>query len=356
MIKLLLVSVTVIAAILLIFVVVAKVIFSAEDHTQFDQPRPVSVLPPEAEISAAHAELVAQMREDMANPPDGNWNARMKIMREQLDEAGRNADISAKIIPVDAGGVAAEWVLAPGVTSTRRLLYIHGGAYMTGSAVSHRPITSRMSAVSGAAVLATNYRLIPEHTRMEGLEDCRTAYLWLLEHGSDATASAEIIFVVGDSSGGNMALSLLAWVRDQGVQPANAAVVFSPQTDVTLASPSLRNNIATDVMQGESFGPVVTAPDFVKLWMMFAMHRVSPSAKVISPLLGDLSGLPPTLVQASLDEMFMDDANRYVNKANAQGSEAVLQAWPHTIHVWQAFDLPEADDAFRRVGRFLAQY
>ena len=84
------------------------------------------------------------------------------------------------------------------------------------------------------------------------------------------------------------------------------------------------------------------------------MHKMNPSDPVVSPLLGDLANLPPTLVQASSSEMFLDDAVRYVNKANAQGSPATLQVWPDALHVWQAFDVPEADAACRRAPSVLS--
>ena len=93
-------------------------------------------------------------------------------------------------------------------------------------------------------MLAIDYRLMPEHPRRAGIEDCRTAYRWMLEHGPDGAAPAQAVFVAGDSAGGNLTLSLIAWVRDQGLRAPDAAVALSPLTDATLASPSLRTNVA----------------------------------------------------------------------------------------------------------------
>ena len=83
-----------------------------------------------------------------------------------------------------------------------------------------------------------------------------------------------------------------------------------PQTDSTFASPSLVGNIATDVMQGSSFGPVVSGPRPVRLWLSLLMNRMNPAGPRISPLLGSLENLPPTLIQVSAAEMFLDDAVR----------------------------------------------
>jgi acetyl esterase/lipase len=87
--------------------------------------------------------------------------------------------------------------------------------------------------------------------------------------------------------------------------------------------------------------------------MSFLMHRINPRDPLVSPLFGNLSGLPPTLIQASRSEMFLDDAVRYANKATAQGSRVILQTWPHTMHGWHAMEVPEADAAFDQVRAFL---
>ncbi len=191
---------------------------------------------------------------------------------------------------------------------------------------------------------------------MAGIEDCRAAYRWILENGSNGPGQPRTLIVAGDSSGGNLALSTIAWVRDEGIRTADAVVVLSPQTDATLSSPSLFKNIETDIMQGKSFGPFVKAPKVISLWMSFFMNRINPSNPLVSPLLGDLSGLPPTLMHASETEMFLDDAVRYANKANTQGSTVILETWQSTMHVWHAFKVPEADDAFENIAAFLARY
>ena len=163
-----------------------------------------------------------------------------------MDTAFPLDDSSVRIIPADAGGVPAEWVLAPNADPQRRLLYIHGGAWTMGSPTSHRRLTAKFSEVANAAVLAIDYRLMPEHPRLAGIEDCRTAWRWMLDHGPDGAAPASAMFVAGDSAGGNLTLSLIAWVRDQGLRAPNAAVALSPATDATLGSPSLKGNLDTD--------------------------------------------------------------------------------------------------------------
>lgn len=351
----LLMLLSVLLTLVIILWLVAVLVFDSKDHREYDSPRPASAVAHDHE-STEHKAAVRDITAGLAAPPPAAGKELLSIMRKQMDERGEATRIVVEVRPVDAGGVDAEWVIAANASPGRRLLYIHGGAYVMGSARSHRPITSRLSEISSSAVLSVNYRLMPENSRMAGIEDCRIAYAWVLENGPDAPGAAETLIVAGDSSGGNLALTTVAWARDSGLPAASAVVALSPQTDATLASPSLRGNTDTDVMQGKSFGPVVRAPRAISLWLMFLMHRANPSDPQISPLLGDLSNLPPTLLQASEAEMFLDDAVRYANKATSHGSHAVLQTWPSAMHVWHAFDVPEADEAFLEIERFLSAH
>ena len=101
---------------------------------------------------------------------------------------------------VDADGVPAEWVVAPGADAynNRRLIYIHGGAFFAGSPKSHRVITSKLSEITNSSVLAIDYRLMPEYSRRDCVEDCNTAYQWMLNNGSQGAKQATNILVAGD--------------------------------------------------------------------------------------------------------------------------------------------------------------
>lgn len=280
----------------------------------------------------------------------------LPVLRDYLDTMFADRRLDARFVAVDAGGVRAEWVLAPGADPATRTLYIHGGAYTMGSPASHRIITSRFSEMTGGAVLAVDYRRMPENPRMAGIEDCRTAYRWILESGPDGPAPASVLFVAGDSAGGNLTLSLLAWGRDQGLRAPDAAVALAPQTDATFGSPSLKDNLATDAMLGPMFRTLSRVPRSLLLWATCLRIRKRPCDPVISPVFGDLSNLPPLLIHASEVEMLRDDSVRYFNKARLAGSPVQLQTWNHVVHVWHMFypELTEARDAFEEIRKFLA--
>jgi len=326
------------------------------DLSPFDSP-PGQRFPGSPEPSDEHAAVVASLAVNAGPIQRAPRRQRLKLMREYMDNISAGLELSADIVPADAGGVPAEWVLAPGADPARRVLYIHGGAFVMGSPRSHRNITSRFSEVSGAAVLAIDYRLMPEHRRLAGIEDCRRAYAWILANGPEGPGPADRIYIAGDSAGGNLTLSLIAWIRDQGIRQPDAAVAFSPATDSTLSSPTLERNLETDEMLGPMFRGLAKVPVALLLWFGWLQNRIRPSSPVVSPVFGDLSGLPPTLVQASEAEILYGDAVRYVNRAVAAGSPARLQSWPHMVHVWQFFypRLQEAGEAWEEVRKFIRE-
>ena len=334
---------------------VARFHLRGEDLSAFDTPHGES-FSTGGEPSAEHRAVVASLsgvRDALRGVP---YRKRHAALRQYLDRAFSDHVIDATIVPIEDAGVKGEWVLTPGADSTRRTLYIHGGAFRIGSPKSHRTLTSRFSAMTGGAVLALDYRLMPEHPRRAGIEDCRAAYRWMLENGPEGPQRAQAVFVAGDSAGGNLALSLIAWVRDQGLRAPDAAVALSPLTDSTLASPSLRANVRSDAMLGPLFGHLTKLPKAMLLWIGWIESRINPRDPIISPARGDLSNLPPVLVQASEAEMLLDDSRRYVSRAQAAGSPARLQTWADMVHVWQIFnpELTEAREALDEIGRFLA--
>jgi monoterpene epsilon-lactone hydrolase len=315
-----------------------------------------NVIPrPSNEPSAEHHAVVDSLK--AMSEAGGSMMGRNRIgaLRTYMDEMSDGREFDSEFTAVHQGDLRGEWVVAPGVNPRRRLLYIHGGAWMVGSPKSHRTITDRLSKVADAAVFSLDYRLLPENRRRDGIEDCQRAYRWIMANGPEGALELDFLAVAGDSAGGNLTLSVIAWARDEGLRAADAAIAFSPATDVSLTSPSLSSNVASDPMLGPAFGKLMRLPLPLMWWASWFTNRIRPADPVVSPLRGDLSGLPPVLVQVSEAEMLFDDARRYVAKAQAAGSPAILQTWPHMVHVWQIFtpELPEANQAYDKIGEFL---
>ena len=350
------VLIVVVAAVWLI----AAIFLSAPDHSQFDEPRhelhrdPSTVSPAIEEA----VRLIATMGEEVRG---ASRLRRIYKLRKIFDDGFTGSpltadDLGVEIDATEANGVAGEWVVAPDASHDRRLLYIHGGAFAIGSPTSHRMITSALSRACGVAVLAIDYRLLPEHFRRAAIADCFAAYDYMLENGPSGQNEARDVYVAGDSAGGNLTLMLSAWARDRGGRRIDAVIAFSPSTDSTLSNPSARKNIGTDPLLGPGLGPLARLPGPLRALLASMMGLLNPRNPLMSPLFGDLGGLPPTLVQASDCEMLLDDALRYANKARAQGSPVSLQVWPGMVHVWPMFQhvLPEARQAIDDVAEFVA--
>lgn len=338
-------------------------IFTRDSLSKYDLPQGQRFSPADATAVAASAAAVAALNKRLrgASGPLEKlpWSQRIHSMRETMDTFFAGAETTSVVTPVDAAGVPSEWVVAPGADSSRRFLYIHGGAFMAGSPKGYRVLTDKLSALTNSAVLAIDYRLMPENKRLDCVEDCRTSYDWMLENGprgpdAETLESPSAVLVAGDSAGGNLTLVLLAWIRDNQRPVPNAALALSPVTDARFVSPSIRGNLDSDVILRPLAKRLAWVPGFMigLAGRFMAGHRASDP--VVSPLLGDLGGLPPILVLASDCEILRDDGRRYVNKAVEAGTDATLMLWDNVPHVWPIFypDLPEAGEALEQVDIF----
>jgi len=319
----------------------------------------------EADPNSEGAKAVeAYLYENFIKPASGTGSERDKLSskRERFDSAGLSRKFDAEFKPdvAEFGGleVTGEWTVVKDANPDKRILYIHGGAFTVGSAISHRAITTNLARKTGCAVFAPNYRLMPENDRIASVEDCRAAYQWILNNGPDGPAKSDKLAIIGDSAGGNLTLVMAQWARDNNIEPADAIVGISPATDSTYASPSIKRNYETDIMLRPLAAPLVKIPRPVLVWFVWKQLKIRPTRAVVSPLRGNLANLPPTLLHASTHEMIFDDSARYVAKAQSQGSDATLQSWSHMCHVWHIFDemLPEAHQALDEIASFLDRH
>jgi acetyl esterase/lipase len=243
---------------------------------------------------------------------------------------------------VRAGGVPGFRIVTPESRSDRHILFLHGGAFVLGSSKFYRHVTWRIASAARASLLTIDYRLAPEHRFPAALDDAIAAYRWLLADRIDARRIA----LVGDSAGGNLAFALLLKARDEGLPLPAAAVGLSPWLDLALESPSFKINAEAD--------PLLHVAEFPRL-VRYYLESADPRTPYASPVYGDLSGLPPTLIQVGSDEILRDDSVRAAEKIRASGGECALEIWPRMPHDWHLFApvLPEARAAIARIGDFL---
>lgn len=242
--------------------------------------------------------------------------------------------------PVDAGGVPAEWI---GDDDGPVVMYLHGGGYCIGSLETHRAMLTHLAAAIRGRVLAVDYRLAPEHPHPAALDDAVAAYRFALSGG---VAPGHVV-VAGDSAGGGLTLATLVALRDTGVPLPAAGVCLSPWADLTQSGATIATHAGVD--------PMVRGEDLDR-WAEAYRGTTAIDSPAISPLFGDLAGLPPLHIEVGTSEVLLDDARRVAAAASAAGVEVELYEAEDMIHVWQFFAgiVPEADEAIERIATFVA--
>ncbi|MFI6509193.1 alpha/beta hydrolase [Streptosporangium sp. NPDC050855] len=246
-----------------------------------------------------------------------------------------------RVTPAAAGSCPGEWVRAgEDLDEDRVLLYFHGGGYFSCSPATHRPITWRLSAATRRPVLAVDYRQGPVHRPAEALQDATAAYLCLLEHGH---RPRDVVFA-GDSAGGHLTLATLLALRDRGLPLPAAAVCLSPWADLT-GDPRTVNRL---------LDPMISAGRVAWLARRWT-SGLDPRDPLLSPVLGDYTGLPPLMVVTGSTEVLRDEGRRVVERARAAGVPVTYEEWPRMPHVFAilADVVPEAREVYPHIARFV---
>ena len=243
------------------------------------------------------------------------------------------------------GRIPGWWAKPPQGKTTAAILHVHGGWFNWGTAQAFRNFVGHIALSAGADAFIPDYRLAPEHPFPAAVEDVEACYRGLVDTGVTR------ITLTGDSAGGNLALVLLslASARSAGdaVLPVGA-VAFSPVTDLALTGDSFHTRADAD--------PYFTKSQVAELVRSY-LGETDPKKPLASPLYGDLSGLAPIRVHVGDDEVLLDDARRYVERAVAAGVDARLDVWmgmPHGF-VTNVPGFNAATQALNASGAFLTE-
>lgn len=266
-------------------------------------------------------------------------------MRRRVNGAPAITLVNRRVIrrpikPGELGTTEGEWVGVPG--ARRHVLYLHGGYYIAGRPKTYRNLAGRLADQLDANVALIEYRLAPEHPYPAAVDDGVGAYRALLDAGIDPATIA----IAGDSAGGGLALAVLLRAKADAVPIPAAAVVFSPWTDLTCSNPSVDDNDAADDML--SAGALRRA----STCYAGSHDRTDPE---LSPVFGDVAGLPPLFVTVDSSETLLDDSLRLVARVLEAGGRAELRQSTGLLHVWPMLVpyLPEARSTVAEVIAFL---
>jgi acetyl esterase/lipase len=245
------------------------------------------------------------------------------------------------------GGVTCHVGTPPGrdAASGPLYLFIHGGAFMFGAGAYARMQAALMADRLGVATVSVDYRMPPDHPFPAAPQDCFAVYRALIETHDPAR-----IVLGGSSAGGNLAAATALMIRDRGLPPPAGLVLLTPEVDLTEAGDSFRTNVLLDVSLK---GPL---PSCNALYA--AGHDLTDP--YISPLFGDLRGLPPTLVQTGTRDVLLSNSVLMHRKLRKAGVEAELHVWEAMPHggfgPFGAGDAPENREIDDEVRRFIERW
>ena len=233
------------------------------------------------------------------------------------------------------------WVIPKDTRREGVILYLHGGGYTCGGLEYAQGFGSVLAVQTGMRVFCAAYRLAPEHPFPAALNDTLEAYQYLLKKGY----CGKQIVLCGESAGGGLCYSLCLRLREIGLDMPGGIIGISPWTDLTASGVSYQENQAIDPSM------TLEALDFYA--NNYTSNRMDP---LVSPLLGQLQDLPPSLLFVGGDEIMRSDAEDLHNKLLQSGCKSQLIIAPERWHAYLLYNLDADQKDFATINQFLNKH
>ena len=233
------------------------------------------------------------------------------------------------------------WVMPKDERRSGVVLYLHGGGYTCGSLDYAKGFAATLASECGVRVFCAAYRLAPENPYPAAVEDALTAFDYLLKKGY----APHQILLCGESAGGGLIYALSLKLKQLGRELPCGLIGISPWVDLTGSGASYETNRDND--------PSLTQ----ELLEFYAKcYTQDPTAPLCSPVRGDLTGLPPSLLFAGGDEILLDDARTLHDRLKAAGCRSKLIIAPGRWHAYVLYCLQEnMEQDMEEINRFLTQ-
>jgi acetyl esterase/lipase len=302
----------------------------------------------QAVMAAGQAMVLDRLANPAASPPLDDavaWKERIAATDQAIMTgfAASALDIPATVEAHEIAGVHVNVVTPDGVgagADSVIQLDIHGGALIAGGGDACRLMNTSTAARAGLVTWGVDYRMPPDHPYPAPLDDCVTVYRALLEE-----RPPERIVVGGGSAGGNLVAAMLLRARDEGLPMPAALVLFTPEIDLTESGDSFDTNAGVDYVLVERL------TDSIALYA--GDHDLTDP--YLSPIFGDVTGFPPTFVQAGTRDLFLSNAVRFHRKLRDAGVDAELHVWEAMPH-GGFFGAPEDAEMGTELRRFLRKH
>ncbi len=232
----------------------------------------------------------------------------------------------------------AAWAIPAEGRVTQGVVYLHGGGYTAGGLDYAQAFGGLLAEQLGRAVLCVGYRLAPENPFPAALEDALNAYRLVLTR-----FAPEDIVLVGESAGGGLCYCLALKLKALGLPQPDRVVAISPWTDLTMTR---------DVEELQKRDPLLDRDNLKGFARMYAPDR-DLKDPLISPLYGELSGLPPSLILVGGEEILLDDSVLMARRLREAGCACSLHVAEGLWHVYVLYGVPEAKEALGMLNAFV---
>ena len=272
----------------------------------------------------------------------------LNLRRLAIDKAGELAapDKNCEIVEFNVGEIPCEWVKPKRKGNCDRVvLYAHGGGYTCGGLGYARILATKITLATGFPTVSFAYRLAPENKYPAAFEDTKALWDRLVNEG----VRAEKIILAGDSAGGNLMLCLTQLLLSDGKARPGALLLFSPWTDMTANSISYEIYADRDPILTREF---VTG---VRDAYIGTGRDINPADPKYSPLFGNFTGFPPTVIMAGRNEILLDDSEKLYKALKESGVNAILDIEEEGWHVYPQMPLPIAHRAMNRLTGYMAE-
>ena len=241
----------------------------------------------------------------------------------------------------DFGAFQGAWVMPKDERRSGVILYLHGGGYTCGSLEYAKGFAATLASQCGVRVFCAAYRLAPENPYPAAVDDALEAYRYLLKKGY----APRQILLCGESAGGGLIYALCLRLRQEGLELPCGLIGISPWVDLIGSGKSYETNRDND--------PSLTQ----ELLEFYAKcYTTDPADPLCSPVFGDLTGFPPSLLFAGGDEILLDDARALHEKLVQSGCRSTLHIAPERWHAYVLYCLSEnMEEDMEAIDRFLTK-
>ncbi len=242
----------------------------------------------------------------------------------------------------DFGAFQGAWVMPKDERRSGVILYLHGGGYTCGNLEYAKGFAATLASQCGVRVFCAAYRLAPENPYPAAVDDALEAYRYLLKKGY----APQQILLCGESAGGGLIYALCLRLRQENMELPCGLIGISPWVDLTGSGKSYETNRDND--------PSLTQ----ELLEFYAKcYTTDPTDPLCSPVFGDLTGFPPSLLFAGGDEILLDDARALHEKLVQSGCRSTLHIAPERWHAYVLYCLSEnMEEDMAAIDRFLTKY